>query len=367
MTNSKCLDFEVIAETNAGTAFASSFINNGLYEVNLCNGKSRYIMLFPNENIDGKRIHSSAVYHDSKVYFIPMSGEYISIFDVNKRIIDQIVVPQPSKQFSFYKYRMKFIKGIYYDGYIYMIPFTYPGILKLNTKTSEIIVINDWIPQEGYFFRGGACIDQFDILVPSGINNIILEFNLGTEQAIIHHVGTHNNGSMCVCKYMDYYIIAPRLFGSVIIWNIERNEIFEITEYPKGFKSSKIIFSEIIPCMEKLFLMPASANTVLSINEKEKKLEIEDNWKPLDGTMTACMFETDEYYYFREKDTSSEQYRRYRIRKKDGFTESYLFTIENIEEYDKDYWNYYAEQKSVMMENENFELESFLLVLRSRC
>ena len=363
MTEKNFLDFEAAVFLANGRGYAASFETNGLYEVNLYEKKCRYIMFFPNENISGKRIYGSAVYYDSKIYFIPMSGKYISIFDINKREITQVPVPSPSTKCSFYKWGLKFCKGIYHEGYIYLIPFTYPGILKLDVRTNKITIINNWIPDEEYFFRGGVCVDGSQIYVPSGINNIVLEFNVETDYAIIHRVGKYNHGGVCIHKYNDSYVIAPRLKGSVIIWNPNTDEICEIVEYPDEFKTEKLVFSQIICCGNQLFLMPASANTVISFDKDMRGLIIEEKWKPSDNSMVACMFETDDYYYFREHNNSSGKHHHYRIRKMDGKTEDYAFVVENNEEFKKDFFDTSTGRSEVMRENENFKLGDFLKLI----
>lgn len=199
------LDFEAVAFSENGLCYAADFENNGLYEVNLDEQKCKYITIFPNEDIAGKRIYCSAVYHDSKVYFTPMSGKYISIFDVLKNEIEQVRIPDPSTEYSFYKESQKFSQAVYHKGYIYLFPFTYPGILKFNIETNKIKIINNWIPDEGYFFRGGMSVDGLHVYAPSGINNVILDFNLEDDRAVIYRIGKYNNGAMCIYKHNDFF------------------------------------------------------------------------------------------------------------------------------------------------------------------
>lgn len=360
MEDKNVLDFETIAFTEEGVGYAAAFETNGLYKVDLESQKCNYIMRFPNEDVGGNRIYGSALYYDSEIYFIPMSGKYISIFNIDQNAIDQVSIPVPLNEFPFYKDNFKFSEAVYYKEYIYIFPFTYPGILKLDVATNKITVLNNWVPREGYFFRGGMCRDESHVYLPSGINKIILEFNMETEQTVIHQIGMHNNGAMCIHKYEDCYWIVPRLKGSIIIWNPERNIVNEITEYPRDFKSGKIVFSKIICCGKKLFFMPASANSALSINKNTGEIMIEDKWKPNENALVTCMFETDSYYYFCEYNNSHEVSKRYRICKADGKTEPYAFIVENTEEFKRDYIGAAIEQREIMKESENFKLGDFL-------
>lgn len=358
------LDFEAIVFPENGLGYAAAFEFNGLFKVDVKTQKCEFITLFPNEDIGEKRIYGSALYHDSNIYFIPMAGKYISIYNIETNEINQVTIPIPLVKYSFYKWKQKFGQAVYYNEYIFLFPFTYPGILKLDIKNNKVTVINNWIPTEGYFFRGGMCVDGLHVYLPSGTNNIILEFNIETEQAIIHRIGKYNNGTMCIRKYKNGYWIAPRIKGSVIYWNPNTGEVNEIIDYPKGFSAQKIVFSEIVCCGGQLFFMPASANRVLTVDENTRQLVIIDKWKPRENAMTVCMFETGDYYYFREAINSTKLYKRFRIQKSDGKTETYAFTVENDDEFKKNYYDTSIRLGEIMKENENFKLEDFLNLIR---
>lgn len=54
---------------------------NGLFKVNIESGDCEYIDSFPNEKMDIQRIHAKSEYVNNRVYFIPASGSFISVFD----------------------------------------------------------------------------------------------------------------------------------------------------------------------------------------------------------------------------------------------------------------------------------------------
>ncbi len=363
MKGKPALEIEAIAFAESGTGYAAAFEFNGLYEVNLEEQKCIYKMLFPNEKVNGKRLYASALHVASKIYFVPTSGEYISIYDIEKKTIEQLSVPLPATECSFYKKNCKFIKAVQWGENIFIIPFTYPGILKLNIKTNRITVLRRWIPQEGYFFRGGLCIEGNCIYIPSGNNNIILEFNMETEKGIIHRIGRYNNGAMDMYKYGENYWIVPRQKGSIAVWNPESNFVSEITDYPAEFQAEKIVFSKIIHCEDKLFFMPGYANSVLTVKTESKELVLEERWKPQENSVVTFRFETDECYYFREVNKLSKQFRRFKIYKEDGRTEEYALETERQEVFQSDRLNLAVEQGEIIAEIENFKLEDLLSLI----
>lgn len=364
MVEKHILDFEAVVFLENGIGYASDFEMNGLYEVDLKTRKCKYIMFFPNEVITRKRIHCTALYHSSKVFFIPMTGDYISIYDIHKKMMNQILIPSPNVRNSFYKERQKFSKAVYYEGYIYIFPFTYPGILRLDIETNQITILDSWVSEETYFFRGGMCVDGEQVYLVNGVNNIILQFNMATEKSVVHCVGKYNNGSMCISKYGNYYWIVPRMKGAVICWDPVNNRVLhEIIGYPQNFNIDKIVFSKIIFCKKQMFFVPFNANHILSVDVVAGKMLEHENWKMTEGTKTACMFETENHYYFVEIGVNDKTVKRYKVCKTDGRIEKYEFIIENYEQFKKDYFQTFESKGKIIHESEKFKLGDFLSLI----
>lgn len=363
MRGKSVLEIEAIAFIENGTGYAAASEFNGLYEVNLEKQECEYKMLFPNEKLNRKRLYASALYFHSKVYFIPASGEYISIYNIGRKAIEQVPIPPLAKECPFYKERGKFIGAAQWGENIFIIPFTYPGILKLDVKTNKITVLRQWIPKEGYFFRGGLCVEGNRIYVPSGINNMVLEFNMETEKGVIHRIGRYNTGAMDMHKYGEDYWIMPRQEGSVIAWNPESNSIREITDYPVGFQTGKPSFSKIIICADALFFMPSRANNALSVGTETTELALEERWKPQEGITITFRFETDEWYYFRKANKSTGCSENFRLCKEDGRTEEYALEAKRQEAYHRERMDLAVERGESILEVKNFKLEDFLSLL----
>lgn len=296
--NNSNLMFEAIATINDRIAYASSYQANGLFEVDLENYECTYISLFPKEEISRSRLHSVAILIERKIYFIPSFAKNISIYDIDTRTIQQISIPHPIIERYFYKEKFKFINAKLYDNNLWIFPSTYPGILKLNIKTLEMDIIDNWVPEEKYFFRNALCVDDDIVYLPDGISNRMLVFNMANQEAKIINIGKNNHGISSMKLWNNKYWMAPRLDGSVISWNPISNAISEYVEYPEEFRTEKIVFNSILICEEKIYLMPASANSVISI--EDSKLQVSNIWKPRDNSMVEVLFETDKYYFFRE-------------------------------------------------------------------
>jgi len=361
MNERNVVEFETVAFVNDIIGYASDYETNALYKVNVLNEECSYIRSFPNEDIGAKRLHSFAIYCNSEVYFIPMLGEYISIYNIETEKIKQIKIPKICMERDTYNHKLKFSSAIYRDGYIYILPFTYPGIVKLNTETKEINIISNWVTEDECFYRGGMCIDNDYIYIPNGRNNIVLEFNIKTEEVKLYRVGKNNNGAVCIRKWKEYFWIVPRLKGSVVCWDAKKNQvIYEINEYPNGFEFEKILFSEAVIWNDKMYLVPTSANEVLSVNADKKKLDIEKKCIKNSKEILASMFETNNDYYFVNIDNLGNIVKHYKVSKKNGNIECYGFNILNKYEMIDNYFDSSIKQNKVMLENKRFQLDDFL-------
>ncbi len=363
MEDVHAFDFEAVVFLDNGIGYAAAFEFNGLYEVDLEQQTSRFMMLFPNEDLLGKRIYCSALCCDSMVYFIPMSGKYISVFDMKENKIEQLLIPEPSGQCSFYKKSQKFSHAVLYEGNIYLFPFTYPGIIRMNVITRTLSVINNWIPKEGYFFRGGMYIDGAHVYAPNGIDNRVLDFNMRDNRAAVYRIGKNNHGGMCIYKYGDWIWIIPRRKGAVVRWNIRSGEINEIVDFPDGFHSEKIVFSKVLPNRNELILIPASANRMIKIDVDTKEISVDDRWIPHEDSVTACMFETESHVYLREVSSIDDVVYRYKMQKNDLKIESYGFIVKNDVDRKQIFFAHSKEKRDSIQENKYFDLDDFLKLI----
>lgn len=353
--------FEAIAMENQETAYASAYELNGLFRVNLKTGECEYITLFPREEITRSRLHSAAVLIGKKVYFIPSFAKYISVYDLSEGSFSQISVPKSNKEYDFYKGKFKFVDAKLYGDNLWLFPSAYLGIVKLNIKTNEISVLDQWIPPEGYFFRRALCVNGNMAYIPDGVSNYVLELNMENEKTELLQIGNNNHGMMSMKLWKGQYWMAPRLSGAVICWNPDTNFIKEMNEYPEEFATDRIVFSAVIACNDHLYLMPASANFVIDIGDDG--LLIYDKWKPDEGSMGEVLFETDDYYYFREVLKDGISSKHYKIIKENGEIVEYRMIVQNDLVYKADILKAASLQGEVIKESRNFSLNDFLKLI----
>ncbi len=294
------LIFNVIAIKN-NIGYASDFERNGLFEVDIATGECKFVKMFPNEEIMITRLHDYAEWIENRIYFIPAAGKHISVFNTETEEIGTIEIPQFSKkENNNYNPKLKFIKAIEYNKYLWLIPATYPGILRLNIDTKEVKLINSWIPENGYMFRRGVRARKNKIYAASGINNNVLIFDMDLESGDVIKVGKTNNGIMDMCECGEDFIMAPRKNGGVIRWNPESKIVDEYDKYPKEFEAGEIVFQYIYEFDSQIILVPAHASHGIRFKKENLFIDNDITWKNSRDNKISLIYEHENRVYFRE-------------------------------------------------------------------
>ncbi len=352
MTNKKRLTFETIA-IKGSIGYASDYNRNGLFMVDIESGECEYIGLFIGEPLNGRRIHSDAVWVGSRIIFIPGSGSMIDIYYPEINQFESIPIPLPlPRQHHFYMSQFKFIKVFAKEEYLWLIPCTYPGIIRLDLKTNDIEVLNEWIGNDEYFFRMAMLTDKAEVIAANGKSNAVLMFDLDKQFVQIRHLGEHNNGVMNACKEGDNYWFAPRRPGAIVLWKTDVNEIIEYNDFPENFVDGSIVFSYVYSYMDNIIFVPAKSNYGLMINNDEIFISGEISKKFSQSTM-EYLFETDTSLYFREISNESEE-RSFRVLKENNKVEDCEFFYSDNGKRDKELLLHMANNHIVVKENKGF-------------
>ena len=320
------LVFEAVAIN--GEAYASDYHGNGLYKVDIQTGESKFLRRFDEEPINYSRLHCAAVWIDSKIYFIPGSANKISVYCPENNTIECIEIPSvDSSKYSFYKPEYKFIRAIQNGDDLWLIPSSYPGIIKLNIRNQSIKMYADWIEEDEYFFRRGIALEDKKIICANGKSNAVLIFDMKSETARIEHIGTENNGVAAMCKVNDEYWFAPRLPGAVVAWNPDKNIVREYNKFPKEFEMGSVAFVDVYNFFNKIVFVPSKSNCGL-VYENGEFITI--RFDAGDGYLVMeYLFETGQDRYFREVNYQGES-RFFKVSKESGvITESGFYCEDN--------------------------------------
>lgn len=361
------LSFEVMVKTDGDTAYGACKEFNALFRIDLKTGRCTYLKMFPNEAAAGRRLYTSAVLVDSRIYFIPHSAKNVAVFDVNTLEIFNIHIKKAEPlQYPHYKPVFKFSSGVLYQDYfIYMICCTYPAIVRIDTRSGETVYYDEWALHNEYAFRRSVCVDGRYIYVSSDMNDVVLRFDMHTGVGRIYHVGSHNEGCWCICRVNDAFWLAPRYPGAVIKWNPENGTCEEFETYPEGFDGREFYFTKIYGRGEKIFLFPGHANMGITIDCKTGKMQDAGLDIDMSESIVDYLCELDGFYYFEVKGKEAAEYKR--IELSTGKIEAFVFTFaENIDIYRRDYFEYINKNMKIFREVPNFKVGDFVDYLEVR-
>lgn len=361
-----CLNFEAVAKVEEHVAYAASNEYNALFKIDLDTGNCTYIMLFPEEKLNGVRLFVKANRINKKIYFIPASAKKVAVYDMETGNMDNIMIDLPERdKYPHYNPSRKFNGSVVFDKYLFMVPCTYPGIIRIDTDNMEVTCFDSWIGEEEYLFRKSPMVDGNCFLVPSVVNNMVLEFDMRACNGRLFHVGAHNFGCWSMCKNGNEYWLAPQNPGPIIKWNPVSDEIVEYDNYPLDFEGKNFYFTQIYGRGSSLYIIPAYANMGIKINtdtgqmEKSRLPDFEKN------AIVSFMFELEEFLYLRISDKGNKEY--YRISKTNDFYEKYEFIFRNgKEKYSKDRIEVMKQFHIPTEETSEWGLNEFLMTLADK-
>lgn len=152
---------------------------NALFEMDSKN----YIINKIHKNItDYSRLgaYGMLLHKDNKIYMLPRFANSIEIFDRNTNDMRIIRIPIGESGYLV----TQFQKAIEEQGYIYMIPKEYPGIIKINISNDEIKIYNGWVKDKKEEILDGLLINDSIVFLTSS-QIIFINKNSGITDEII--------------------------------------------------------------------------------------------------------------------------------------------------------------------------------------
>lgn len=193
----EALQFMAAVEVD-GMLYFSLLYANGLFRRDMKTGEIKYIGSVKEERVK-KRLHSHAFTYENKVYFIPNTGNYIARLDVNDLSIRAIGIP------NFKGRGMKFASCVQAEDALWLVPFAYDALLKVDLKTDEVTQYTNW-PSElkddvgaRILFCGGAYVSGVIYLAPYDCEYLV-RYDIATNEMKCEKW----NYPKCVFGYMIY-------------------------------------------------------------------------------------------------------------------------------------------------------------------
>lgn len=161
---------------------------NGLFKQNIKSSKVEFIATFPKEDSIQDNLHSQIIEYNKNLYFIPLEGKGISIYDCERKNLRLVNCKYADKCF--------FIKALKINDDIFLIPMnSLSHFCVFHTQTETFELLDDLekniasIIKRELFWTDNSLVDvgnRYLYLVPSE-NNIIVTISLDNKFSVKTH------------------------------------------------------------------------------------------------------------------------------------------------------------------------------------
>lgn len=165
--NEKGLPFLAAVEVGE-ELYYSTWLKNGLFKMNQLTRKITYIGRVWEEQRE-TNLHKFAFHYKNYIYFIPSYAQYIAKLCLDSLSISVLNIPVPEKS----RPLSKFSDIVSIGNTLWLIPYAYGAILKVDLETDQIAEFDNW-PSE--ILDSGNCVPLF-------------------------RGGVHTSNNLCICPY----------------------------------------------------------------------------------------------------------------------------------------------------------------------
>lgn len=263
-----------------------SFRHSKLFRFNLESKNCEGINTFDDEvNED---LYISVVEYESRIVFIPEKASRIAVYDMSKNTVNYISFEKPQGNYKErYENAILFRGGFSYGKYVYLLGFGYPGIIKIDMTTYDLVYINDWVREvelqinEGDYygyFSCGVCIEKETAIIPLGCMKGVIKIDLQTDATKIIEIDVPSRAVGGITYFNDSYYVVPRgeseFIKSVYVFDEQLKSIKKVIALPTENESfmREDPFREMLTYGDALYLLPISANNIYKIDKETHTL-----------------------------------------------------------------------------------------------
>lgn len=273
---------------------------NVVFKLEIETGIIEIVDSIPEEGILEKRLGSKIICWNNELIFAPMKAKKIWRYNIQTKIWRGI----ERKKLDNWSEQGDMFQAILYKDKCFFIGSVYPAIIALDLQNDSIEYIEE--PYKKYkiiaadikdaYFRTDYVQIDSKLYLASCITNDIMEFDFETYAYKYYTVGSPNNTYAGITYDGNYFYLAPRKCGPIVIWNGESD--WKEIDLPKEIKDKDTFwFGGVVERKgEIVFFAYAGDKTIILQNRNDTKLKIIDEqywfYKKIDET-TYVSFDRD--------------------------------------------------------------------------
>lgn len=223
---------------------------------------------------------SGLYYYNNQIWMIPWSIDYIYIYNLINSKLEQLFLP---KEMFEYNHMIKFRKSILQEKYLWLLPCSYPGIIRIDMDEKVYKIYNDW-PVNVNFDKTKKMNFKMMTLYENNLYlfndacNISIKMSTETGKMTEWKEGyDHSFGAIINNKL---YTAPVKKFESIQIIDLYDKEIIENITLPSKVWMSKnqYLYSYWYTRTfeNKLFYMPHEAYGTIMVDIETNKIDVID-------------------------------------------------------------------------------------------
>lgn len=262
--------------------FSENYLN-GLFEMEIETGRTRYITNFPDEDRTKKLMHKRAFIYKEKIVFAPNQGDHVHIYNIETGEILAVQVLKNNNS------RYAFLDMALVDNILYIIPGTAEQpIITLDMDDHSVrvithkldVIIGEHIPYEIHFY--GAIYHEDKIWITGNNTSMVYAIDIRSGEADVFNTPIEN---LAKIFRVDGSIFLTSLYGGIYSWNQMKNEYFE---HKKEESSSYLSYCVLENDNGSMFFVPDTGGQLYLTNsfsektilDSEKIIDIKDDFNP---------------------------------------------------------------------------------------
>jgi hypothetical protein len=196
----------------------------------------------PNE--EGAYLYIDRVRCNDKIAFAPYRAQEIAIYDAVADTILKLPLPRPKIDYISLQ-NAKFSSAHVYENYVFLLPISYPGIVRIDMNTYEVRCIDDWLINNMDLYRkctnhelvslmGRSQLINGQIYAPFDRFPALLIFDCESCKGKIVHFNVRSKGYRSCCFDGEHLWIAPLFDGAIMRYDPKKYNSKEFSNYPES-------------------------------------------------------------------------------------------------------------------------------------
>lgn len=220
--------------------------------------------------------------YEDKLYIAPYEADVFCIYDIKTREFQRISLKRTGSCDKRKRYKICFS----YQRKIYFLGGRGTVMLRIDTDTNDVEEITEWdkifYKKFGYetWVRShqGVCIADCCFWVALEGNNILLQYNMVTNEYYFWNVGTKKMQYVTVSFDGKYFWLSGEE-KAIVRWKRETNEVKEFEEFPEGFEtgSKEMGIKELFSCgyiwNGNIYFAPLNSNMLVKFDRVSNQMK----------------------------------------------------------------------------------------------